>query len=434
MAGTAGANGRPPAANGVFFKPGDPATIYVATTFGLLASPDGCQFRWICEDAQGYGGTFDPAYGVTPTGAILVTTFQGLRASRDGGCSFQPVASELSTIYLVSLDVGATGEVCVGAADPTMPNGIFCSSDDATTFTASSGLSPTAWYQSVKFAPSDPTRVYAVAYQISEQTDAGTRASTVALLRSDDSGESWTTEPVSTAVFGEYQNLSIAAVDPADADVVFVISSLANPPAGGILYRSADGGMTFVDVLETTHPITGVVARDAQHYVVATDFDGLSESTDGGQTFSPLADTQPFECLGERSDGVLFGCGESNVALASSSDAVSWKPVLELDHISGPLTCPFGTIQHDECAVQEYPGLATQLGITPAACGASDGATDGPPIVSTSSPRQGCCDSGGDGTPVVGLFVVVLSLCRRATTTVLRKARSPRWGSRFDHL
>jgi len=36
----AGANGRPPLTNGIHFKPGDPHSLYVATTFGLLVSHD----------------------------------------------------------------------------------------------------------------------------------------------------------------------------------------------------------------------------------------------------------------------------------------------------------------------------------------------------------------------------------------------------------
>ena len=53
---TAAANGRPPMTNSVFFKPGDTHAIYVATTFGLLISPDGCTFDWLCEDSVGYRG------------------------------------------------------------------------------------------------------------------------------------------------------------------------------------------------------------------------------------------------------------------------------------------------------------------------------------------------------------------------------------------
>ena len=47
--GIASANGRAPLTNGVTFRPGDPHSLYVRSTFGLLVShDDGCSFRWVC--------------------------------------------------------------------------------------------------------------------------------------------------------------------------------------------------------------------------------------------------------------------------------------------------------------------------------------------------------------------------------------------------
>ena len=95
------------------------------STFGLFVSPDGCHFYWLCENDIGYGGEFDPAYAVTPTGAILATTFHGLRVSHDGGCSFATATAQLppsnpgniSELYIDAVDVGPTGDVWVGTAD-----------------------------------------------------------------------------------------------------------------------------------------------------------------------------------------------------------------------------------------------------------------------------------------------------------------------------
>jgi hypothetical protein len=95
-AGPGRANGRPPATTNVRFQPGSDADIYLPVTFGLLKSTDdGASFRWVCETAIGYGGTFDPDYAISTEGDIYATTFDGLRVSRDGGCTFEAVGGAL---------------------------------------------------------------------------------------------------------------------------------------------------------------------------------------------------------------------------------------------------------------------------------------------------------------------------------------------------
>ena len=44
----------------------------------------------MCEAAVGYGGTFDPDYAYSPTGALFATTFNGLNVMRTAGdsCTF----------------------------------------------------------------------------------------------------------------------------------------------------------------------------------------------------------------------------------------------------------------------------------------------------------------------------------------------------------
>src|SRR3569833_3359292 len=120
----ASANGRPPLTNGIHFKPGDPHSMYVATTCGLLGShDDGCTMNWVCEQNIGYGGEWDPKYAIGADGTIFATTYTGLRVSRDGGCSFTTATSELAPgtpnriadIWIDSLNVGLTGLVCGSA-------------------------------------------------------------------------------------------------------------------------------------------------------------------------------------------------------------------------------------------------------------------------------------------------------------------------------
>src|SRR5258706_15149126 len=57
------ANGRPPGTSSINFRPGHDADIAVGMTFGLLVSHDhGTTWQWMCEQAIGYGGIYDPLY------------------------------------------------------------------------------------------------------------------------------------------------------------------------------------------------------------------------------------------------------------------------------------------------------------------------------------------------------------------------------------
>src|SRR5687767_13958439 len=125
-------NGRAPQTIGIYPKPGEPQTVFLATTFGLLVTTDdGCTFRWMCEDNIGYAGTSEPAYAIGSDGTIFATTYDGLRVSRDGGCSFQTATAD---VWVDALDLGPTGEVWIGTAETGGSNDILSSLDNGMTF------------------------------------------------------------------------------------------------------------------------------------------------------------------------------------------------------------------------------------------------------------------------------------------------------------
>src|SRR5437879_1853679 len=124
-ASAAHAGGRAPLTNGVYFRAGDPHSLYVRTTFGLLIShDDGCTMRWVCETAIGYGGLFDPKYAIATDGTIFATTFSGLRVSRDGGCTFTTNASLPADTWIDALELAPSGEVWIGTATSGAPNDV----------------------------------------------------------------------------------------------------------------------------------------------------------------------------------------------------------------------------------------------------------------------------------------------------------------------
>jgi hypothetical protein len=428
-AGLAHANGRPPLTNGVKLAPNDPHSLYVATTFGLLVShDDGCTFRWACEANVGYGGIFDPKYGIATDGTIFASTFTGLRVSRDGGCSFTTATAELPTndpnriadLWIDALDIGPTGEIWVGTAESGKPNDVFVSADNGSTFSSRGVLSSTIWWKSVRVAPSNAMRVYIAGYEVGGATPVAH------LLRSDDDGEHWTRSPLTGVTFGSTPIVLAVAVDPTNQDIVFVTSVGANG-AGDLVYRSTDGGMTFAQVLAAGGNVRDFVIVDAHTVLVATWVTSgqaiaggpAYRSSDGGHTFRPMAGAPQLACLAPRSDGTLIGCGANwdpdHMAIARSTDGgATWQKVWRFVELAGPITCADGTVEHDVCAVQQWPALQQQFATTGPTCGAVvvDGAADGAP-----GPKHhgGCCDSGAN--PIGAGWVIVVGI------VVLRRRR-----------
>lgn len=413
LAATALANGRAPLTNGVFFRPGDSSSIYVRSTFGLLIShDDGCTFRWVCEQAVGYGGMFDPKYAAARDGTLFATTYTGLRVSRDGGCTWATATAELpagapgriADIWIDALDVGPTGEVWVATAESARPNDVYRSTDNGATFTARNMLSPTIWWKSVRVAPSRAQRVYVSGYQVAQPPTAHLR-------RSDDSGATWTPSALADVAYGATPIVLVAAVDPSDPDIVFVTSLGASPPNGDRLYRSTDGGATLTEVLATSSAIADVAFHGGR-VLVASAAGGAFASSDGGATFAPLTEPPQLACLGVRGEQ-LIGCGANwqpdFKAVARSGDGAAWDKLFRFVELAGPLQCAAGTTSATTCDPM-WPALEQQFGATGPTCGAPD-PVDGPPRKPADS--GGCCDA-GSGAPlgVAGLALAVGLLLR----------------------
>ncbi|MGE0869092.1 MAG: WD40/YVTN/BNR-like repeat-containing protein [Kofleriaceae bacterium] len=427
LPGIALAQGRSPLTNGIYLRPGDDHSLYVRATFGLLIShDDGCSFRWVCERAIGYSGAFDPKYAVASDGTIFASTFTGLRISRDGGCNWTTATAgaasgapgNIATMWIDAIDLSPSGDVWVATADSGKPNNVYRSTDNGATFEPRGLSSPVIWWKSVKVARSNAQRIYAAGYQVATQAKAH-------LMRSDNAGRAWTELPLAGLRYGATPIIYVSGVDPEDPDLVFVSSLGAQPPNGDRLYRSSDGGGSFVEVLATTDPIRDVVFG-AGKVIAATLAGGSFQSSDRGETFTRIGSGDPsapdatppqLGCLARRRDGVLIGCGANwqpdFMAVARSSDAATWTKVFRFADLAGPVDCPAGSAVHDQCGAL-WPTLQRQLG----ASGTTRCAP--PPAAPSSQPTLkhsgGCCDASGgpsDGPLALSAAAVLLISRRR---------------------
>lgn len=278
------ANGRFPATVNVHFQPGDPDTVLVPATFGLLISHDGGDsFRWVCEVAIGYSSVYDPAYSISAAGHIYATSFEGLRVSRDGGCSFESIGEPLtSERFTYDVEVGPDGRVWAATATGGQANDVYVASGDDEDFVSTELLTDATWWMSLATAPTDANRIYVTGY-VPQTEDA----EPVGLLRrSVNGGESWEVLPVDDFDFGEADPMiRLLGVSPVDADVLFARAVGVNPVQGDALYRSADGGQNWTKVLDFADAIGAFTFRaDGQTVIAGTAYPcpGYPDGAEGG--------------------------------------------------------------------------------------------------------------------------------------------------------
>lgn len=413
----ADANGRFPRSVKLVVRPGHPEEMTLGMTFGLLVTKDdGAHWRWVCESAIGFTGTFDPDYEVTPSGALFATTFRGMNVTRDG-CHWTGMPAPLLQKYVSAVAVGPDGAIYAGASDPDDSH-IYKSTDDGQTFVATGALGAAGdWWSTIEVAPGDPQRIYVTGFR-----SMGGSPRQRLMFRSRDGGQSWTELPTTALAGNNDSDLQVAAISPLDPDRVILRMTLTGPALQETLYLSenagtvAAGGPTWAKVFEVEDNIPGVVVRADGTVWVSTPFKGLQRSTDGGRTFTVVAGVgYEGRCLTERSDGVLFMCANDlppdarSLTSSPTGAAGTWIPRLRYADIAGPVDCAAGTLQKDECEGLLWCGLKDQLGVTTDIVACASAVDAGIDAGTVSPPEKSCCDTGG-GPPTLEPALILLGL------------------------
>lgn len=420
LASPALANGRPPAT--VDVRPRSGGTQLVAgTTFGLTVSTnEGGSWQWVCEDAVGYGGTFDPDYEWSPTsGKLFATSFAGLRTSADS-CAFE-LDTGLQGRYIAAIAFGSDGALYAAAND--MTSQIYRSTDDGKTFPRASAADPAfkaydSWL-SIEVAPSDPTRVYLAGIRV-----AAGKPTEFLLYRSIDAATNFRILPLPVFTPTMTSNIELAGVSYTNADILYV--RVTNVAGGGdAIFRSADGGTTWsaTPVLAKADSLRAFVVRRNGKVYAGTPTLGSFESTDG-IAFTAVAGAPHLNCVSERADGVLFGCTQNygtpndGAGVMKSTDGVTWSSSMKYQDIAAPQSCAAGTTQKDSCEVEVWCGIREQLSITSTVINCPLIVPDGQ--YDAGQPQKdagGCCETNQRPPSLLlcGLTVLVLAWRKRRT-------------------
>jgi hypothetical protein len=357
----------------------------------VLASFDGgVTFRWMCEEAIGFSGTWDPPLAVTPDHRVWMGLEHGL-AWTEGGCEVQRVAA-LDGELVSDLTRDGT-EIVAVTSTPSKPPAFWRGA-------ARVGTLPSGFYlDTIDVAA---RRAYVTGTRVGERPSPH-------LFRSDDAGRTWTE---SRATWPTSGRLYLAAIDPKDPNRVFV-RQLSEK--GSDLLLSEDGGVSFRGVVHMAGAMFGFAESPDGSKVWAGSGDadeGLVRSTDRGRTFTPAAKATIF-CLHDADR--LYTCSnpfqEHGYALGVSTDeGTTVTPLLGFADVLGPVACDAGA---GALCEKSWPAMHATFATQIASSAPSAAPSSAPSAAPESRPaRSGCgCDLGTTSSgwvPALGLLVALL--------------------------
>lgn len=416
--------GRVPATTRIEFRQGHPSDIAVGTTFGMLFSHDaGATWRWMCPAAAHYSGTFDPDLAYTASGAVVVTSFDGVAAMRDT-CTFGP--TPLLSKFASQLELDPQGDLTVAIADPTQ-SAIARSSDGALTFPQTTSIGVNNDYWRSLLVSGDGQRIYVSGMHALELDDS------ILLLESHDGGATFAPMAGMNLATGPNYTIDLVGLDPTAPTRLY--ARVNNPQLGFYaIYRSDDTGATWTQIDGVSDPQgpPSLLVRSDGSLVrgVMAGGDGVKTSSDHGATWQTHACQLHIGCLAEAPDGEIWACTQNfdfgelagdGFALMHSHDLDAWSAVMQLHDIQGPVACAPGTIQRDQCELawaDIYPQLFP-ISSRPA-CVMSP--PDGPPMIDAAiggdaSPAHhepaGCCSADGGHENAISFLVVLCVFARR---------------------
>ena len=353
------ANGAFPDELSIHLPASAPHRILLGANFGLVISEDdGATWRYACEPyvTTGSSAPLSSAnvsyYQVTADGAVLADSVN-LTRSGDVGCSWPTSGGSVAGAVVSDIFADPTDPTFALAIVATVSGtNIVASHDGGKTFGAP--LYSTAdLLTGIESSRSTPGVVYATAIHTT-----GSTTSNPVLLRSADYGVHWSAPTTVPAPNGTQP--SILAVDPADANTVYLRLSSGSSDSLGI----TTDGQNVQTVLTVSGAFTSFL-RAADGSLYAGQLDGsLHVRAPGATVFTTQAGPH-LRCLGQRPGSPrIYACADAfldNFSVGTSDDGgKTFQPLMKFSQILGPLTCapvPTACAAHWQ-RIQEVLGIA----------------------------------------------------------------------------
>lgn len=363
--------------------PGAQLRLVPMTSGALVSTDGGGHFAWICEEALVGPVADDVTVGVTAAGSLLLGNGNdGLRVSRDGGCSWRPSGAFAPPHDLSDFAIWPAR----GDDAWVVTNNDVAQGHGAVWRTTDGGAS----YRRLNFSvPNVYLTGVAVWDELMVVAGTNNRARQSAQLYvSRDGGATFVEATLRGApdLTGEAKpyildgnKVALGALDASNNSAVVLLAPQAEGP--------------YWPAYHSWEPIRGVAALEGGQHIVVASTKHLAISRDGGLHFVQAPHPQQNACVG-RDGQQLFACGsyeggdDFSVAWYGGGTSVpQLRPHVRFSSLRGPYHCPEDSPVAQLCLPQ-WERAAQRFG-APAAPPATPDAT--------TAKRQGCaCSAGSD--------------------------------------
>lgn len=307
-----------------------------ASYWGVFVGSDGGDWRWICEEAM--SGVQSRLMSLCTDGTIFASDRMGLRLSRDSGCSWESVTSDIDALVIYGLvsELGRARTWALANNADGSGNGLWSSDDSGRSWQRRYAM-PAHVGSALLGSADDRTLV------ISSLASAAPQQ--LVLHVSLDGGATFAAQPLTYQLDGK--TISTASPLWADPRMLGRIY-LSVPQESGSVVLRIDGAAAPVEVLRTPALIYAMDRAPAAGSDVV--FIGTSKgiySSQAGAPFALLSTVGSAQCLSAHGEA-LYACAWNYfpdfAAIARlSSDAASFSRVFQFGDTKGPIDCPAST-------------------------------------------------------------------------------------------
>lgn len=325
----------PPQVTGIFAGQADDGVSrqWLRTNRGvILKNADSEPLRLLCNDAYKASLSEVPPMIAAPDGLIVGSYTGGLLRLTPDGCDAQPVDAPLGDRHLADLATTADAAhyLALVAPSQTQAGAVLISSDAGHSWSAAADVA--AFGTAMLSAPSDPNRIY-----ISAVAETADGSPSNQLLVSSDGAKTFTSRKL--ALKDSEVRAYALAIDPLDADRLFMRPLADDPEMPERLLLSEDAGETFAEVYSAVGPL--VFTIDEQTAWLGGKA-GVYRSDDRGKTFEAVPEAPGYVgCLRPDADGLLV-CGhqgnEFGIFRAASAQG-PFSPYVRFGDVTHQVAC-----------------------------------------------------------------------------------------------